>query len=110
MQILNAHDVKDRMQRPGDTTVIDVLPKDQHDSGHIPGSKNVPFGAEGFVEVVKEAAGGKEKPVVVYCASSECDLSPKAAQQLENAGFTGVSDFEGGMEEWTAAGFEVEAG
>ena len=49
---------------------------------------------------VEEQAGGKDKPVVVYCASQQCNSSEKAAENLENAGFTAVTDFAGGFKAW----------
>lgn len=107
MKTINAHDLKNRLENPGDTLVIDVLPTEHYESGHVPGAKNIPVGADRFANAVEDVANSKEQPVVVYCANTECDLSPKAAQQLEKAGFTNVTDFEGGIEEWKAAGLEV---
>jgi len=107
MNTINAHDLKTRIDKSDETLVIDVLPTDHYESGHIPGATNVPLGAERFVDAVEGVANSKEQPVVVYCANSECDLSPKAADQLEKAGFKNVADFEGGIEEWKAAGFDI---
>lgn len=105
MNTINAHDLKSRIETSGDTLVIDVLPIKHYESGHVPGATNIPLGADRFVNAVTGVANSKEQPVVVYCASTECDLSPKAAEQLEKAGFANVTDFEGGIEEWNAAGF-----
>lgn len=107
MNTITARDVKRRIEAPDDTIVIDVLPTDHYQSGHIPSAVNVPLGTDRFVDAVEGVSGSKEQPIIVYCASSECDLSPKAAEQLEKAGFSRVADFEGGMKEWKAAGFEV---
>jgi rhodanese-related sulfurtransferase len=107
MKTINAHDLKSRMENSQDTLVIDVLPTEHYESGHIPGATNVPLSAEQFVNAVDGIATSKEQPVVVYCANTECDLSPKAAERLESAGFKNVADFEGGMEEWKAAGMDV---
>lgn len=107
MNTINAHDLKNRIENAQDTLVIDVLPTEHYESEHIPGATNVPLGAERFTDAVDGVAESKEQPVVVYCASTECDLSPKAAEQLEKAGFKNVADFEGGIEEWKAAGFDV---
>jgi len=104
---IDANELKDRMQRDGNTMVIDVLPKDHYDKEHVPGSINVPLGASRFVEAVEGVVEDKDQPVVVYCASHDCDLSPKAAERLEEAGFTNVADFDGGIQEWKQRGYEV---
>lgn len=107
MNTINAHDLKNRIENSQETLVVDVLPTEHYESGHIPGATNVPLGVDHFTDAVHEIAESKEQPVVVYCANTECDLSPKAAEQLEKAGFRHVTDFEGGIEEWKAAGFDV---
>lgn len=108
MQMINAHDLKSRMDDNSNTLVVDVLPTDHYESQHIPGATNIPLSHDRFVDAVEGVAESKEQPVVVYCASTECDMSPKAAKKLEDAGFTNVADFEGGIEEWKAAGFDVQ--
>jgi len=110
MKTLNAQELKDRIENRGDTLVIDVLPVEHHREAHVPGSANIPLGDDGFVQAVDDAAKSKDQPIVVYCANTECDLSPNAARTLENAGFENVADFEGGIEEWKAAGFKAETG
>ena len=84
--------------------LINVLPPDQFEEQHIAGSVNIPVADDNFVERVQQQAGGKDKPIVVYCASEACDASPKAAKKLEDAGFTNVYDYEGGTKAWYVAG------
>lgn len=83
-----------------DFVLINVLPRDAFNKQHIRTSINIPFDAEDFVELVEQVAGSKDRKIVVYCASHECDASPKAAKKLEDAGFSQVFDFEGGTKEW----------
>ena len=47
----------------------------------------------------------KEAPVVLYCRSGR--MSAIAAQRLVELGYTHVSDLEGGMNAWEAAGHEL---
>ncbi len=108
MMTINAHDLKNRIEKDDRTLVLDVLPKDHYRSGHVPGARNVPLGDAGFVDAVGAHAQDKQQPIVVYCANTECDLSPKAAERLQDLGYENVADFEGGIEEWKAAGFAVE--
>jgi len=110
MKTINAHDLKNRLDSADDTIVIDVLPQKYYQAEHIPGAANIPLGTERFVEAVERSVDNTSRPVVVYCASTECDLSPNAAERLEQSGFVDVIDFEGGLAEWKAAGFDVTAG
>lgn len=42
----------------------------------------------------------KDKEIVVYCASTDCDASPRAAKALAERGFSNVFDYEGGIADW----------
>ncbi len=108
MQTLNADELQVLKTKKQDVVLINVLPEDQFRQGFIPGSENVPVEREDFVEQVAEKVGDKSREVVVYCASPECDASPKAAKKLEKAGFAHVYDFEGGMKQWKQAHFPYQ--
>jgi rhodanese-related sulfurtransferase len=88
--------------------VVNVLGRESFDQAHIPGSLCIPADDQSFTERVENTVGGKNKKLVVYCASFECNASPKAARRLEQAGFSQVYDFEGGLADWRAAGYPVE--
>jgi rhodanese-related sulfurtransferase len=72
------------------------LSSDQFDQKHIPNSINIPA-----TEMDQfEDRFGKEKDIIVYCASRDCDASPRAAEALSERGFSHVFDYEGGMADW----------
>ena len=108
MQPMGTGRLKEMLQREREMELINVLPKDQFEKEHIPGSINIPVGANDFADRVQDAVGTKKKTVVVYCASEECDASPKAARMLDDAGFRRVYDYEAGMSAWRDAGLPVE--
>jgi len=91
-----------QMRREG-VTIINVLAPEAHAKKHIPDTVNVPLGADDFPSLVERKVGAKENPVVVYCASIDCDASPKAAERLRSAGFSRVYDCEGGIAAWEKA-------
>lgn len=74
----------------------------QYEAEHIPGSVGVADkeGAESFLD--------PEDEIVTYCSDRACSASRMAAHLLEKAGYKHVWHFEGGLEEWTAAGYPVE--
>lgn len=90
-------------------TVINTLDEENFEKTKIPESINIPLESNDFLQRVEQAAGGKEMPVVVYCASDECDSSTKAAQKLEENGFSNVYEYEGGSKAWKEAGGKVGA-
>jgi rhodanese-related sulfurtransferase len=83
-----------------DFVLINVLSRESFNEQHIRTSINIPVSDENFAQKVESVAGGKDRKIVVYCASFECDASPKAAKKLEEAGFTQVYDYEGGTKDW----------
>jgi len=83
-----------------DFVLINVLPREKFRKQHIRTSINVPVDNDDFVRNVEAVAGDKDRKIVVYCANFDCDASPTAGKQLEDAGFTEVFDYEGGTEDW----------
>jgi rhodanese-related sulfurtransferase len=100
MKTIEAKQLKETLDANTGTTVINTLSKDAFDAKHIPKSVNVPQDEPEFVDRVEKMTSGKADPVVVYCASASCDSSTKAGKKLEEAGFTNVYEFEGGVDEW----------
>lgn len=109
MQTIDAHGLNARLhdatRRP---VVVDVLPRSHFEQQHLPGAANVPLDEDRFVDRVRELTSDHDRPVVVYCENTDCDLSPTAAARLEKAGFDDVVDFAGGVEAWKAAGLPIE--
>lgn len=97
-----------RRLEEGGVALLNVLGPDAFAQGHIPGSVNAPVEEEGFEEKAHQAVPDRTQPVIVYCASTECQASPKAARKLEAQGYSKVYDFKAGMEGWRKAGLPVE--
>jgi rhodanese-related sulfurtransferase len=87
--------------------VWNVLSDDYFKGELIPGSRRVPVDRLG--EAVRRSSLAKEAAVVVYCAGPACPQSRHAAEKLSAFGYTNVKAYEGGLEEWKAAGFGVVA-
>lgn len=101
MKPINRDDLKTMNEaQHEDFVLINVLPREVFRKQHIRTSINVPVDGDDFVQNVEAVAGGKDRKIVVYCANFNCDASPTAAKQLEDAGFTEVFDYEGGTEDW----------
>jgi rhodanese-related sulfurtransferase len=100
MKTIETNELKALLDGSEDVLLVNTLNAESFEKTRIPGAVNIPLEDEDFLARVEEQAGGKDKPVVVYCASQHCNSSDKAAEKLENAGFSAVTDFAGGFKAW----------
>lgn len=77
----------------GDTELIDVRERAEHEREHIPGSRLMPLSALDVHSLPRD------KRIVLYCAAG-C-RSKTAARRL---GLAGLAQLDGGIAAWTAAG------
>lgn len=83
--------------------LINVLPYDEYAKEHIPNSINIPAD-----EIRKfEEHFSKEKELIVYCSSYDCDAAEKAAEALAERGFQRIYDLEEGLAGWKRAGNSI---
>lgn len=101
---ITAEELKDALESERPPVVINALAPEAHRARHIPGSINVPVDD---IEQVPSLVPNKDEAIVVYCANADCTASPKAAQKLEEMGYTNVVDFEDGYAGWRRAGFPL---
>jgi len=112
-QTITAEALENRMKEESPNNVdekegyalVNVLGSDAFDEEHIRGSINIPKGKEDTFE----DRFSKDKEIVVYCASTDCDASPKVAKELADRGFTRIVDFEAGMDGWKRVNGAVES-
>jgi rhodanese-related sulfurtransferase len=83
-----------------------VLTDDYFTGELIPGSRRLPL--DQLVQGVRASGAAKDAHIVVYCSGPACPQSRAAAEKLATLGFTNVHAFEGGLQEWKAAGHDVE--
>ncbi len=106
MKTISAEELKDKMERGDEFTLVNVLSEKQFRKEHIPNSINIPLGEIGRRQ---DELDPKEE-IIVYCKNFECEASPKAAKKLEKLGFEEIVDYEGGIEDWKRKGYPVETG
>jgi rhodanese-related sulfurtransferase len=85
--------------------VWNVLNDDYFKGEMIPGSRRVPL-AE-LNQTLAASTLPKDAPVVVYCAGTHCPASREAAEAMTALGYTNVTAFEGGLEDWKKQGHGV---
>jgi rhodanese-related sulfurtransferase len=90
----------------GKAVFIDARESYDFDSGHIPGSLNIPAGVMDLEE--RLAGVPKDAVLVTYCSGVTCSLSHDLAELLTVYDFTRVKVFSAGLEGWSQAGGELE--
>jgi ArsR family transcriptional regulator len=88
----------------GAVTVVDVRPARDFETGHIPGSINVPV--EEFETRLRQLP--KDHKIVAYCRAAYCLCADDAVRYLRNHGFE-AARLEVGFPQWRAGGHEVES-
>ena len=106
MRTITAKELKDKFDANEDFILVNVLSPESFEAKHIPSSINMPLSDIGIRS--KKELPGKNKEIIVYCASRQCEASPNAAKKLEKLGYTNVADFEDGIAGWQEAGFKFE--
>jgi len=89
-----------RRHQEAGAQLLEVLPADNYRQEHLPGAVNIPL-----PELTREKAEAQldpERPVVVYCFDTECDLSSRGAAMLSAYGFAEVYDYTGSKVAWLA--------
>lgn len=107
VQSISRDELKNKLDRNDNFTLVDVLSEDDYKESHIPGAINIPLKVIGSEA---EKRFDKDDEIVVYCASTDCDASPRAAEKLEKLGFTNVKDYEEGKKGWKEGGQQLESG
>lgn len=105
---MTREELKSWIDMKKDFVLIDVLSEGSYNTKHLPGAVHAAVRETDFHEKVDKLAPDMKKPIVVYCASFTCQLSPLAAHKLVEMGYEDVYDFEGGLADWQDAGYPFE--
>lgn len=88
----------------GECHLVDVREPVEHAEEHITGSRLIPLG-----ELEKRTHEiSRDHPLVLTCRSGK--RGGQAKEKLESLGFTNISNLEGGIQAWKAAGHMVGRG
>lgn len=108
MQKINAQELQDKLAEGDPLALVEVLPPDAYERGHLPGAMNLPLDPQ-FESKAEHALPDKSQTIVVYCSDRDCDTSTEAARRLEALGYQQVVDFPDGKEAWRRRGLSLES-
>jgi rhodanese-related sulfurtransferase len=102
--VADVHDLKSRLDwgQPG-LTIIDVRDRNTYNHGHITGAISIPLD-----DLVSRAKSALHKQRHIYVYGEHDAHAAHAAQTLRTAGFSDVSELQGGLTAWTAVGGATE--
>jgi rhodanese-related sulfurtransferase len=103
MKTLTTQELHERLES-GPVAIFDVRGDIKYEIGHIPGAKTAPLGSLVFRVA---SIMNPDSFIVVYSAGGDCTLAAQAVDRLENLRLKNVHCYEGGVKEWTAAGFDI---
>jgi len=104
IKTIDAAAFAEQLKNTPEAQILDVRTPEEYVSGHIENADNVNWNSDGFVPRTDKY--NKTKPVFVYCLSG--GRSKKAAEKLEELGFTTIYELQGGIMKWNAAGLGKE--
>lgn len=94
--------------RGADFELVDTLPREAFVRHHLPGAIHIV--SDDIETEAPRRLPERGSTVVVYCGSTACKRSQKAASRLEGLGYTDVREYVEGRRDWEAAGLPLESG
>ncbi|MDN5287537.1 MAG: rhodanese-like protein [Mucilaginibacter sp.] len=95
MNEITVQELKEKIDKGEDFQLIDVREDFEYETSNL-GGQSIPLGGI-LIEADKVS---KDKPVVVMCRSGK--RSAAAIMQLEQLGYTNLSNLQGGILAWAA--------
>jgi rhodanese-related sulfurtransferase len=93
--------VKELIDNPDGTVLIDSRPARRFAEGSLPGAINIPDTF--FDKSLAQLPGDTATPLIFFCGGLQCDLSIKSARKAQALGHTSVRVFPEGEPAWVAA-------
>jgi rhodanese-related sulfurtransferase len=92
--------------------IFDARPSSFFEQGHVPGASNLARDdfAHDYRRLDSVLKAAQDRPIIVYCAGGDCHDSRLVANALLTLGYSNVSVFTGGWQEWSAARLPVSTG
>jgi len=104
IRLVTLDEIKRRLDKREDYTLVDVREKDEFRGGFIPGAVHLP---RGFLEMqAEQKLPDKNAKLIVYCAGGT--RSAFAAKVLQDLGYPNVESANPGFVRWKDTGYPVD--
>jgi rhodanese-related sulfurtransferase len=108
LNAIDRDDLNRRIQSANPPVLLEALPERYYAQKHLPGARLFPH--DQVERLAPQVVPNKDAEIVVYCASRTCQNSHMAAYHLVRLGYTNVTVYEGGKQDWEASGLPFESG
>jgi rhodanese-related sulfurtransferase/DNA-binding MarR family transcriptional regulator len=105
LEPVTRQDLRRRLAAREDLLILDVRPRDEFRSGHLPDAISVPL--DELRRRLDQLP--RDSQIVAYCRGPYCAFAPEAVALLRSHGFE-ARRLEEGLPEWAAAGLPIEVG
>lgn len=106
-RIVTRDELQARLGANAELALLEALPEKYYREWHLPGAKHFPH--DQARELAPVMLPDRSAEIVVYCASRTCQNSHIAANVLRQIGYTNVSVYAGGKEDWKEAGLPADS-
>ena len=103
---INEEEIIGLLDKSQPMILVEALPEKYFNEAHLPGAVQIDY-----TEVTEKAPSlltNKSNKIVVYCASSDCENSTKAATTLNELGYENLFIYKEGKKEWVDSGLPIE--
>lgn len=98
MQTITREELHLWLENNREFRLLETLPAQNYQEGHLPKAWHLP--PDQVRQEAPNLVPDTDMPVVVYCASKECDASEKTYKILKQMGYQRVWEYPGGKEDW----------
>ena len=98
--------IKEKLDNAETLTIIEALPPQYYDTGHLPGALNIPH--DEIQQRAPDMLPEKDALIVVYCASTDCQNSRQATETLQEMGYSNAYEYVEGKQHWKEAHLPTE--
>jgi rhodanese-related sulfurtransferase len=106
-RLISREELRAKLSSASRPVLVEALPEKYYVAKHLPDALHLPH------DQVDALAAGvlpeKAAEIVVYCANRQCQNSHMAAHRLSVLGYTNVSVYAGGKQDWEEAGLPFDS-
>ena len=105
-ETISVDDFQRKLSDINNAQLIDVRTPEEYAGGHLKNAVNINYNSGAFEEELRKL--DKSKPVMVYCLSG--GRSSRAANKMQDMGFSEVYNMDGGIMKWGNTGKPLDKG
>ena len=106
-QLISREELRIRLSSANRPVLVEALSEKHYAARHLPGALHLPHDQVDLLAA--SVLPKKSAEIVVYCANRQCQNSHIAAHRLSGLGYTHVSVYAGGKQDWDEAGLPFES-